>query len=132
MKVLLSISAVAALLALVGPAAALSGGGPDDRAVPRGTTFGQTEQGGMLPDDRALPRNTTSWIVPKNLIGGPDDRSFARSTPSERVAFVRVSSSAFDWTDAGVGAAGGFGIALVLLGAGLMAVRRGAGGPVTA
>jgi len=132
MKILLSLSAAAALLALAGPSAALSAGSPDDRAVPRGTTFGQTEPGGVLPDDRALPRSTTTWIAPNATIVSPDDRAFARSTPSERVTFVRVSSAAFDWTDASVGAAGGFGIALVLLGAGLLLLRRGPGRPATA
>jgi hypothetical protein len=129
-----------AALALIAPCAALSGTSPDDRAVPRGTTFGhpnghpsQAEQpSGMAPDDRALPRSTTATIAPSNVIVSPDDRSFARSTPIERVTLVRVSNGAFDWTDAGVGAAGGFGIALVLLGAGLIVIRRGAGRPVAA
>jgi hypothetical protein len=133
MKTRLSLTAAAAVLALIGPSTALPGTSPDDRAVPRGTTFNQTEQpGGMLPDDRALPRSTTAPVASKNVIVSPDDRSFARSVPSERVTLVRVSNGEFDWTDAGLGAAGGFGIALVLLGSGLIVLRRGAGRPVAA
>lgn len=130
MKTRLSITAAAAVLALVGPSAVLAGSGPDDRAVPRGTTFSQSN--GTLPDDRAVPRSTTLTVVSEKVVVGPDDRAFARSVPSQRPSFVRVSSGDFDWTDAGVGAAGGFGIALVLLGAGLIVIRRGADRPMAA
>lgn len=129
MKTCLFLTTAAAVLALVAPTAALAGGSPDDRAVPRGTTF---SQGGTLPDDRALPRSTTQPAVSKNEIVSPDDRSFARSVPVGRPTFVRVSAGGFDWTDAGVGAASGFGIALVLVGVGLTLMRRGAHRPAAA
>jgi hypothetical protein len=128
MNTRLSITAAAAVLALVGPSAVLAGSGPDDRAVPRGTTFSQSN--GTLPDDRALPRSTTLTVAPKNVVVSPDDRSFSRSVPVARPTFVRVSNGGFDWTDAGVGAASGFGIALVLLGAGMIFVRRSSSRPV--
>lgn len=130
MQTRLSLTTAAAVLALVVPTAALAGGGPDDRALPRGTTISQSN--GMRPDDRALPRSTTQIAVPKSAIVSPDDRSFARSVPVERPTLVRVSSGDFDWTDAGVGAASGFGIALVLLGAGLTLMRRGGHRPAAA
>jgi hypothetical protein len=133
MKVQLSISAAAAVLALVGPSAALAGSSPDDRAVPMGTSWNQVKQATGTPDDRALARGTSWTVKSKTVIATPDDRSFARSFPSlERPTLVRVSSGGFDWTDAGVGAASGFGIALVLLGAGMIFLRRGSGRPVAA
>jgi hypothetical protein len=130
MKTRLSITAAAAVLALVGPSAVLAGNGPDDRAQPRGTTFSQSN--GTLPDDRALPRSTTSPATSKNVIGSPDDRSFARSVPIARPTLVQVSNGGFDWADAGIGAATGFGIALVLVGAGLTLMRRGTHRPAAA
>ena len=130
MKTRLSLTTAVAVLALVAPMTALAGGSPDDRAVPRGTTFRQSN--GTLPDDRALPRSTTLTVAPKNVVVSPDDRSFARSVPVGRPTLVRVSNGGFDWTDAGVGAASGFGIALVLAGAGLMLMRRGAHRPAAA
>jgi hypothetical protein len=170
MKVRLSVIGSAAALALVGTSAALAGISPDDRALPKGTSWTQVAQGtGTLPDDRALARGTswtvtskgaddralargtswtvtsraaddralargTSWtVISKGAVVSPDDRSFARSfSLLERPTLVSASSGGFDWTDAGIGAASGFGIALVLFGAGLVLLRRGTGGPVAA
>lgn len=133
MKARLLITGALAILALVGASAALAAS-PDDRALPRGVSPYQAAQSaGTLPDDRALPRGTTLSVVEPS--SSPDDRPFARSIPApSQPTFVRVSSESFDWTDAGIGAASGFGIALVLIGAGLVLVRRGAdrGRPATA
>lgn len=128
MKTRISLTTVAAVFALVAPISALAAGGSDDRAVPRGTTFSQSSG----PDDRALPRSTTVFVAPKNDVVSPDDRSFARSTAPVRPTLVRVASGGFDWTDAGIGAASGFGLALVLLGAALAFTRRGTGRPLAA
>jgi hypothetical protein len=133
METRLSLTTAAAVLALVAPTVALAGASPDDRAMPRGTTFSDAGQpSGMSPDDRALPRSTTVTVASKNVVVSPDDRSFSRSVPVARPIFVRVSNGGFDWTDAGVGAASGFGIAIVLLGAGMIFLRRGSGRPVAA
>jgi len=136
MKVRLSITTVAAVLALVGPSAALAGSSPDDRALPRGTTWNEVHRDGRtVPDDRAVSRGTTfAGSAPTHRsVVSPDDRAFARSTPSiARPTLVLVADGGFDWTDAGVGAASGFGIALVLLGAGLVLILRGPGRPVAA
>jgi hypothetical protein len=134
MKVRLSVIASAAALALVGTSAALAGISPDDRALPKGTSWNQVAQGtGTLPDDRALVRGTSWTVTSKGAVVSPDDRSFARSLPLlEGPTLVSASSGGFDWTDAGIGAASGFGIALVLLGGGLILLRRGTGGPVAA
>jgi hypothetical protein len=134
MKVRLSVIGSAAALALVGTSAALAGISPDDRALPKGTSWTQVGQGtGTLPDDRALARGTSWTVMSNGAVVSPDDRSFARSfSLLERPTLVSASSGGFDWTDAGIGAASGFGIALVLFGAGLVLLRRGTGGPVAA
>jgi hypothetical protein len=134
MKVRLSVTASAAALALVGTSAALAGISPDDRALPKGTSWNQVAQEpGTLPDDRALARGTSWAVMSKGAVVSPDDRSFARSLPLlEGPRLVSASSGGFDWTDAGIGAASGFGIALVFFGAGLVLLRRGTGGPVAA
>jgi hypothetical protein len=134
MKVRLSVIASAAALALVGTSAALAGISPDDRALPKGTSWNQVAQEpGTLPDDRALARGTSWAVMSKGAVVSPDDRSFARSLPLlEGPRLVSASSGGFDWTDAGIGAASGFGIALVFFGAGLVLLRRGTGGPVAA
>ena len=133
-KVRLSVTAAAAALALVGTSAALAGISPDDRALPKGTSWSQVAQGaGTLPDDRALARGTSWAVMSKGAVVSPDDRSFARGVSLlERPTLVSASSGGFDWTDAGIGAASGFGIALVFFGAGLVLLRRGTGGPVAA
>ena len=131
MKARLSISTAAAVLALVAPAAALAGSSPDDRALPRGTTWHQVQP--VSPDDRAVSRGTTfsQPAATKTVIVSPDDRAFARSNPSvARPTVILAAGGGFDWTDAGVGAASGFGIALVILGAGLAFTRRGTGRPI--
>ena len=53
----------------------------------------------------------------------PDDRQLRRPAPEPAVLVVRRVEHSFDWTDAGVGAASGLGIALVLAG-GMLALRR--------
>jgi hypothetical protein len=134
MKVRLSVIASAAALALVGTSAALAGISPDDRALPKGTSWNQVAQRtGTLPDDRVLARGTSWTVTSQGAVVSPDDRSFARSLPLlAGPTLVRASSGGFDWTDAGIGAASGFGIALVFFGAGLVLLRRGTGGPVAA
>jgi hypothetical protein len=97
-------TAVACALA-VAPAALSAGIHPDDRALPRVTSPDLVHS--LHPDDRALPR-----------VSNPIE-------PSERPTLVRVSGRGFDWMDFGVGAIGGFGIALALMGAMLMVLRLG-------
>jgi hypothetical protein len=122
MKTRLSIigTAVAFALAVV-PVAVSAGIHPDDRALPR---VAAPDPGSLHPDDRALPR-----VATPDLVGSlhPDDRALPRFSgpiePSEQPTLVRVSDRSFDWTDFGVGAVGGFGIALALMGATLIVPR---------
>jgi hypothetical protein len=81
---------------------------------------------GISPDDRAYARATSPAL---NGSFSPDDRAASRATTLDTdwqpaPTIVRLSDRSFDWTDAGVGAASGFGIALILIGA-LLALRRG-------
>lgn len=47
---------------------------------------------------------------------------------TQQVPVVHVTSNAFDWGDAGIGAAGGLGLSMIALGGGLvLAHRRGYG-----
>lgn len=106
MKTRLSIIGTAVAVALaVAPVALSAGIHPDDRALPRVTSPDLVRS--LHPDDRALPR-----------FSSPIE-------PSERPTLVRVSSRGFDWTDFGVGAIGGFGIALASMGATLIVLRLG-------
>ncbi len=64
---------------------------------------------------------------PPRVVDGrsPDTRDAAlaaHSTPK-----VLVAGSGFDWTDAGIGAAGGFGIAVIAVGAVGLVTRRAGG-----
>ena len=53
----------------------------------------------------------------------PDDRAGLRSTPESTPVQVRVASTGFDWSDAGIGAATGFIFAACAV-AGLTLARR--------
>lgn len=93
--------------------------GPDDRALPR-----QIRVDSVSPDDRAFSRAS----VPAATAGSthPDDRALSRATVRpEPVTFVRGTEGGLDWTDFWVGAAGGFGMALLIGGATLIARRSG-------
>lgn len=79
---------------------------------------------GISPDDRGYSRATG----PAQSVA-PDDRAFSRVPTLEQEwqpepTIVLVSQRSFDWSDAGLGAASGFGIALVLLGSVLVLKRR--------
>jgi hypothetical protein len=43
---------------------------------------------------------------------------------TQQVPVLQVSSNGFDWSDAGIGAAGGLGISMIALGGGLVLVHR--------
>jgi hypothetical protein len=123
MKVGLLIVVTAFALGMAGTASA-SGTAPDDRALSRATSPGLNRSIG--PDDRAVSRATSPGL---NRSIGPDDRAVSRATSLDpnwtpQPTLVRVSTRSFHWTDAGIGASGAFGIALVLVGGGLLIQRR--------
>jgi hypothetical protein len=120
--------ALAALLSGVGVGTALAdpAGQPHDY-------FAQA-QAGARPDDRAgargpgSPSVTTLPLQPVGTAVRPDDRAGTRGVRSLVVAATLpnpvAAGSGFDWDDAGIGAAGMFG--LILIGSGLVfiGVRR--------
>jgi hypothetical protein len=85
------------------------------------------------PDDRAnhgVGALTTSLTRPVR----PDDRAWRGIGPEPTVVPIdspTVTVDRFDWLDAGVGAAGALGLALLLAGASVFAVRRHTAAPVT-
>jgi hypothetical protein len=106
------------------PALAATSRSPDDRALYRGTSEALVPAS-QSPDDRALYRGTSESLVPTSL--GPDDRAFARNMREIEPGSVPVEiapSGGFDWSDAVVGSAFGVGLALLGMGAILIAYRR--------
>ena len=113
MKALLTLIAVLGTAAFAAPALADDPASgyvrPDDRAGirgPGGSTASPAASFGVRPDDRAGIRGIGVVNAP---VGTP--------------VVVRVSRPGFDWGDAGIGAASGGGLVLLLLGASRL-VRR--------
>jgi hypothetical protein len=78
------------------------------------------------PDDRAVYRGTSSALVAGSL--GPDDHAFARNVheidPGVAPVNVIVRGGGFDWADAAIGGTFGLAVAMLGLGALLIAQRR--------
>jgi len=132
MKALLALTA-----AVVGAAAfaipALADGHirPDDRAGIRGPSSSAADPVANItgrPDDRAVirgPGGTTSDAAANLGHRRPDDRAGLRGTgvvsvPIATPIVVDATRPGFDWGDAGVGAAAGAGLVLLLFGASLL------------
>ena len=77
------------------------------------------------PDDRGGMLGVGAAVITSSSTR-PDDRAGTRGPGSLPTVGAMASSSGdgFDWADAGVGAVGAFGLALVLLG-GLQVAARG-------
>ncbi len=75
------------------------------------------------PDDRAEARGPGALVASSAI--RPDDQAGTRGPGSIPPVVVAAGASAdgFDWTDAGVGAVGAFGLALLVLGAHQVATR---------
>jgi hypothetical protein len=118
--------AAAFVAAAVAAPAALANG-PDDRALYRGTSQALAPAS-QSPDDRALYRGTSDSLVPSTLT--PDDRPLSRSVgeiePRTAPVVINAPARGFAWEDAAIG--GSFGLALALLGGGVILIahrRRG-------
>jgi hypothetical protein len=109
------------------PAAAPGSMSQDDRSFNRGTPQSSTSVS-MSPDDRSYYRGGTADLSVANPSSSitPDDRSFTRHTVAATSSPVAVSlpSDSFDWPDAVIGGAFGMALALVGLGALLIAQRH--------
>ena len=122
---LVAVTGSAALsLAPVAAAGVVDGRSPDTRDAAALASFD-----GRSPDtrDAAVAAGTGTPLAPVDL-RSPDTKDaaqLAQATGSTIV--VSESSGAFDWTDAGIGAAGGFALALIA-GGGLLLVRPGTKG----
>jgi hypothetical protein len=104
---------------------------PDDRAGIRGASSSAADPVPSIsvrPDDRAGirgPGSANADAVSNNGHLRPDDRAGFRGTgpvsaPTATPAVVHVTPSGFDWGDAGIGAAAGAGLILLVLGASLL------------
>ena len=114
---------------LVGVAAALFAPAalaerPDDRAGLRGPGA-QTEVTAVSarPDDRPGIRGPGAQSPVLAASVRPDDRAGVRGPGAAPTVFLTQTDSGFDWADAGIGALGAFGLALVLFG-GLQVASR--------
>jgi hypothetical protein len=111
----------AALVALAVAAPAAQAAGPDDRGLYRGTSpaLAPTSQS---PDDRALYRGASEVSL------ASDDRPFARNVhkidPGAPPVAIVTSPHGFDWGDAVIGGTFGLAVALLAMGALLVAQRR--------
>ena len=103
---------------------------PDDRAwrgVGAAPAILTGEAGSSRPDDRATHGPGALGVtVPADILR-PDDRAWRGAGPVPTIVPTVSPSSrvdGFDWTDAGIGAAGALGLALLLAGASAIVIRR--------
>ena len=89
-----------------------------------------TAPSSIRPDDRAEARGPGAVESLPNGVR-PDDRAGVRGPGAVPTIFAQPSGDGFDWGDAGIGALGAFGLALLLLG-GLQVATRGRRGHATA
>jgi hypothetical protein len=90
---------------------------PDDRGGLIGV--GGTAAGiatSVRPDDRANLRGPGALDQIATPSVRPDDRADVRGPGAVPTVFLTQSPSGFDWSAAGIGALGAFGLALVLFG----------------
>lgn len=105
--------------AIHGPGAVAAGGPgepvrPDDRADR--TIAPAAQPAAVRPDDRAF-----RGVAPVSPVR-PDDRA-DRSLLTIAVETLPTTADGFDWTDAGIGAAGAFGLVLLVAGASVVGLR---------
>ena len=122
-RILQTTTLVLTVAALVTPTALAAR--PDDRGGMLGVGAAAVTSGSTHPDDRADARGPGAVDRLQSAVR-PDDLAGTRGPGSIPTVFVASSSSrdGFDWDDAGVGAVGAFGVALLLLG-GLQLATRG-------
>jgi hypothetical protein len=87
---------------------------------------------GRSPDtkDAAAAHVTTAHARAATTLTGtfdgrsPDTKDAAAATHAAPAPVIVVGSTSFDWTDAGIGAAAGFGLAIIAAAAGLALTRN--------
>jgi hypothetical protein len=113
---------VGAAAALFAPAALAER--PDDRAGLHGPgAHTEVTAVSARPDDRAGVRGPGAPSLVLAASVRPDDRAGVRGPGAAPTVLLTQPGTGFDWTDAGIGALGAFGLALVLFG-GLQVASR--------
>ncbi len=114
-----------------GPGAiALDGSGtvrPDDRATHGPGAIGLDTTVAVRPDDRPTHGPGLFATNSSNDVVRPDDRAWRGIGPAPTMVPVEstsVRADGFDWADAGIGAAGAFGLGLLLVGGAVLMLRR--------
>jgi hypothetical protein len=134
-RIVVATLACAFAVAMAAPAQAR----PDDRAVHGpGVVAASVSGDPVRPDDRA---DRTIAPAAQPAAGRPDDRAFRgvglvpaaspvrpdaradQSLPTIAVEALPRTADGFDWSDAGIGAAGAFGLVLLVAGASVVGLR---------
>lgn len=119
-RIVVTMLACAFAVVIAAPAQADSGARPDDRAIhgPGAVAAGAPAQP-VRPDDRAF--RGVAPVPPVSPVR-PDDRADRRLL-SVAAEALPTTADGFDWTDAGIGAAGAFGLVLLVAGASVVGLR---------
>jgi hypothetical protein len=114
---IVSISIVSLVVAALLVPAALAGR-PDDRSGPIGVGLASVATvSSARPDDSGDLRGPGAFVSADQTSVRPDDRAGVRGPGLAPTVFLtQAPSSGFDWGDAGIGALGAFGLALLLFG----------------
>jgi hypothetical protein len=110
-----TLAALPALALALGATATLASARPIDPA----------SQGSFVPAGKPVPASVYSR-PDKSMIAltSPSSAAVAaNATVPQAVVRIQTPQPGFDWGDAGIGAAGGIGIAMLAAGGGLLAVR---------
>jgi hypothetical protein len=118
-RIVVAMLACAFAVVMAAPAQADSGVRPDDRAIHGPGAVAAGAPGELVrPDDRA--DRTIAPAQPAAV--RPDDRADRRLL-TIGVEALPTTAEGFDWTDAGIGAAGAFGLVLLVAGASVVGLR---------
>ena len=115
LRVITVATGLALVLVPVGSAGIKDGRSPDTKDA---ALAAQTQNAdGRSPDTRDAGIAAHSTPAAPVDLRSPDTRDAAQLAHSTgATVVVQTGSSSFDWTDAGIGAAGGFAVALMLVG----------------
>jgi hypothetical protein len=98
---------------------------PDDRAGLLGVGGAAVATPSALrPDDRDALRGPGAFVPDVVASVRPDDRAGVRGPGAAPTVILTQTPRGFDWEDAGIGALGAFGLALLLFGT-MQVVARG-------
>jgi hypothetical protein len=122
MKATLILAALVAAAVTLAPAALADR--PDDRGGLLGVGAVQRTSTATRPDDRAEVRGPALAIVMRETAPRPDDRPGIRGPGPAPIVVGTQAPSGFDWSAAGIGALGAFGISLLVFAGAQLVVRE--------